>query len=292
MSIGLPIFAFIFGWLIQNFSIAKRVKTFCAVGLARCFIPFIIVYNMLFYQSGSMLLILFSFIASIVVYMVCVLRYKDRLVALCASYSNIGWLGFPLALLIFGQPVSAAMIALYVGSSIFGNIWAIYAVSDVQPQRSDVIKKIIHAPPTIALCIALVLRLFSIHTLINGQWWLLELYAFAKFAMVFAGMAILGMWLSQTRVNLQDLKHSTQVMFVKLSVGAVLCAVFYVLSSNLFVQQHIALLFFLFCLPPAANIVALETHYSATGRSATYIAAGTIVSICTIGVFALLYWLF
>ena len=34
----------------------------------------------------------------------------------------------------------------------------------------------------------------------------------------------------------------------------------------------------MFCLPPAANIVALETHYQGTGRSAAYIASGTIVS--------------
>ena len=39
----------------------------------------------------------------------------------------------------------------------------------------------------------------------------------------------------------------------------------------------------MFCLPPAANIVALETHYQGTGRSAAYIASGTIVScVCVL----------
>ncbi|SDC14562.1 permease [Acinetobacter boissieri] len=292
MSIGLPIFAFVFGWLIQNFSIAPHLKKFFSIVLARCFIPFIIIYNMLFYQSGSLLLILFSLATSIIVYMVCTFIFKDRLVALCASYSNIGWLGFPLALLIFGHSMSAAMIALYVGSSIFGNIWAIQAVSDVKPTWSDILKKVMQAPPMIALCLALILRLLSVQNILHDQWWLLDLYAFAKFAMVFAGMAVLGMWLSQTKVVMRDLKYSARIMLVKLAVGAVLCGLLYVLTSNIFIHTHIALLYFLFFLPPAANIVALETHYSGTGKSAQYIAAGTVVSICTIALFALIYLVF
>ena len=52
---------------------------------------------------------------------------------------------------------------------------------------------------------------------------------------------------------------------------------------NLFIHsysknQYIGVMFLIFCLPPAANIVALETHYLGTGESARYIAAGTIVS--------------
>ena len=40
-----------------------------------------------------------------------------------------------------------------------------------------------------------------------------------------------------------------------------------------------------FLLPPAANIVALETHYQGTGYSAKYIASGTIASSILIGVY-------
>ena len=44
------------------------------------------------------------------------------------------------------------------------------------------------------------------------------------------------------------------------------------------IESYIGVMFLLFCLPPAANIVALETHYQGTGISAKYIASGTIVS--------------
>ncbi len=48
------------------------------------------------------------------------------------------------------------------------------------------------------------------------------------------------------------------------------------------VNQYIGVMFLMFCLPPAANIVALETHYQGTGRSAAYIASGTIMSCCVL----------
>ncbi|MBF7696404.1 AEC family transporter [Acinetobacter rathckeae] len=290
MPIILPILSFIFGWFISSYGFLNVLRPLLSKLLARCFIPFVIVYNMLFYQAGSMFLMLFSVLSSVVVYAVCSMVFKDRLVALCASYNNIGWLGFPLALLIFGQSVSAAMIALYVGSSIFGNVWAIPAVSKAKPKWQEVIKKVLQAPPMIALSVAVILRLFAVQNILHEQWWLLDLYAFAKFAMVFAGMAVLGMWLSQTKVSMNDLKYSCRMMWVKLAIGAVLCTALYFMTSNRFVHEHIALLYFLFCLPPAANIVALETHYSGTGKSAQYIAAGTIVSVCTIALFALLYF--
>ncbi|MBJ7435635.1 MAG: hypothetical protein JHC54_07755, partial [Acinetobacter sp.] len=43
-----------------------------------------------------------------------------------------------------------------------------------------------------------------------------------------------------------------------------------------------------FCLPPAANIVALETHYQGTGMSAKYIASGTIISCVVVSIYGLL----
>lgn len=44
---------------------------------------------------------------------------------LCQS----GMAGLSFALALFGPEVSAPMVALYVGGSIFGNIWAVSAVS-------------------------------------------------------------------------------------------------------------------------------------------------------------------
>jgi hypothetical protein len=51
-------------------------------------------------------------------------------------------------------------------------------------------------------------------------------------------------------------------------------------------------MFLLFCLPPAANIVALETHYQGTGTSAKDIASGTIVSCVVVMLYGVVLHLF
>ncbi|ECQ0328475.1 permease, partial [Salmonella enterica] len=44
---------------------------------------------------------------------------------------------------------------------------------------------------------------------------------------------------------------------------------------------------YLFCfLPPAANIIVLETHYMGTGRSARTISCGTCISIIAITIYS------
>ena len=45
-------------------------------------------------------------------------------------------------------------------------------------------------------------------------------------------------------------------------------------------------LYMLCLLPPAANIIVLETHYCRTGRSAGLIACGTLLSLSMIAVYA------
>lgn len=58
------------------------------------------------------------------------------------------------------------------------------------------------------------------------------------------------------------------------------------------IEQYIGVMFLLFCLPPAANIVALETHYQGTGTSAKYIASGTIISCAVVSIYGLLLHVF
>lgn len=288
MSILLPLVAFLFGWVSSPYTFVDTLKKWLASSLARFFIPFVIVYNMVYYQAGSFSLMLFSCAAATISYIFLAFIFKDRLVALCGSYVNIGWLGFPFSLLIFGPSVSAPMIALYIGGSIFGNVWAVNAVSTETHSLKQTVRKLLQSPPVIALIVALLCRLLGVQNWHLGPW-ITELYAFAKFGMVFAGMAILGIWLSQTKVSFSDLKFSLKVMFYKIIMGVVVCSLCYFALPVIYFKEHIAVLFFLFCLPPAANIVAIETHYQGTGHSARYIAAGTITSMIIMIAFALVY---
>lgn len=288
MSLVLPTLAFIFGWLTATWKSSETLKVFCSRILARFFIPFVIIYNMVYYQSGSLSLMLFSFISAFLVYLGFVYFFKDRLIALCASYVNLAWLGFPFALAIFGHQISSAMIALYIGGSLFGNIWAVSAVSSAPQDTLSLAKKVLLSPPVIALIISAILRLLQVQNFQEPSW-VLHLYQFAKVGMVFTGMCVLGMWLRHTKVEKADLWHSVCVMLPKLLFGVIICSVSYFCIPIDTFKDYIGLMLFLFCLPPAANIVALETHYQGTGYSARYIAAGTIVSIVVILIFGLVW---
>ncbi|MCU4582424.1 permease [Acinetobacter gyllenbergii] len=287
MTFILPISAFIFGLLLAQFKVAEQAKKILASLLARLFIPVVIIYNMVFYQAGSFALMGFSFITSILLFYGFFHFSKDRLQALCVSYSNIGWLGFPFAIALFGEQVSGAMIALYIGGSLFGNIWAVSAVSEAPTNYLSTLQKVLKSPPVLALFAALILWLVGIHRL-QDNFVLEGLYDIAKFGMSFAGMCILGMWLRHTRVHRADLLLSTRTLMFKILCGIIICTLSYYFIAIPQIESLLPVLFFLFCLPPAANIVALETHYQGTGVSARYIAAGTVVSCVVIVIYGLL----
>lgn len=286
-----PLFSFLCGLVLASVKTQHQLKTILSVLLAKLLIPFVIVYNMVFYQEGHLALIGLSILSAVLLYVVYVQLFKDRLQALCCSYTNIGWLGLPVAMAIFGSEVSAVMIALYIGGSLFGNIWATSAVSQTAQAPLTMIKGLLRSPPVIALCLAAVLRLCGVDQMAD-HYWIDQVYLLIKWGMSFTGMCVLGMWLRHTQVSQADLLLSTKMAAYKLLCGVVFCFLLYQFIDHPAIHQALAVIFLLFCLPPAANIVALETYYQGTGRSATYIAAGTIVSCAIIVLYAgLWHWL-
>ncbi|OAL80083.1 permease [Acinetobacter sp. SFB] len=277
MALLLPLFGFLFGWGLATSQFSTRLKSLFASLLARVFIPVVIIYHMVFYQAGSLSLMLFSFVVAVLLFYFSLVLSKDPLRALCFSYVNMAWLGFPFAIALFGPEISAPMVALYVGGSIFGNIWAVTSVSSDKQAIPDIAKKVMQSPPILALSVALICRILGVQHLELHQ--SLDLiYSLAKTGMSFTGMCVLGMWLQQTKVYKKDLLQSSGVAVLKLGCGVVLCGLTYWVIPIPNIGQYIGVMFLLFCLPPAANIVALETYYQGTGTSARYIASGTIVS--------------
>ncbi len=278
-----PLLSFICGLLLANTALNIQLKSLLSSLLARLFIPIVIIYNMVFYKSGSIGLILFSFFACIILFFIFLVLSKDRLSSLCFSYTNMAWLGFPIAMALFGPENSIAMIPLYIGVSIFGNSWAVTSISSESQSILTILKKMLQSPPVVALIVAGVLRCFDVQQFQNYiliDW----IYSAAKWCMSFAGMCVLGMWLRKTKVHVDDLWWSVRVALLKLLCGAALCAMAYYFFAIPHIDDYIGVMFLMFCLPPAANIVALETHYHGTGISAKYIASGTIVScvVCVI----------
>ncbi|EPH0019177.1 permease, partial [Acinetobacter baumannii] len=161
MALLLPVLAFITGLLLAQTSISETVKPILSAWLARLLIPIVIIYNMVFYQSGSLSLMLFSFGSAFIIFFAYLALFKDRLLALCVSYTNMGWLGFPFAMALFGPEATAPIVALYIGMSLFGNAWAVTAVTTAPQSKLNILKKVLTSPPCISIFCAVVLRLLG-----------------------------------------------------------------------------------------------------------------------------------
>ena len=282
MAMLLPLISFLIGyWGVHSLSV---FRPFMAMLLARLLIPVIIIYNMVFYQEGSLWLIGFSILCSIVLFSLFYYFSKDKLRALCFSYLNGVWLGLPFALAVFGSSAMPTIIALYIGGSLFGNVSAVIAVSEQKQSLHYILTNMLKSPPVVALSIAGVLSF--------GDWSQYQHYAVVEWSyaankvlVTFVGMCILGMWLSHVRIQCSDLIRSLKLMSGRfiLASGFASLAYFFLPIPHTVLTYAVMLMYFL--LPPAANIVALETYYQGTDRSAKYIASGTIASAILIAVY-------
>lgn len=282
MALILPLLSFLTGyWGVQYL---KPIRPFLAALLARVLIPVLIIYNMVFYQEGSLWLIAFSFFCSCVFFALFYFILKNKLRALCLSYLNGAWLGIPFALAVFGPQVTSTVVALYIGGSLFGNVCAVMAVSEARQDTRYILKNVLFSPPVVALSMAALLSFWDL-----SHWqqvpWIEILYQANKVLVTFSGMCVLGMWLSNVRISRFDLMRSLQLIFCRGLFAVLLCgaAYFYLPIPQQTLTYTVMLMFFL--LPPAANIVALETHYQGTGHSAKYIASGTLASAILIALY-------
>jgi hypothetical protein len=283
MALLLPFLSFLTGYWGVDY--LQPIRPLLAALLARLLIPLVIIYNMVFYQEGSLWLIGFSLSSSILLFGLFYFCFKDKLRALCFSYLNGVWLGFPFALAIFGPKASSTMVALYIGGSLFGNVSAVMAVSATPQPLQFIVRNVLKSPPVMALSIAALLSFWDLSAYESHpaiQWG----YQANKVLVTFAGMCVLGMWLSKVRIGLDDLKASLLLICGRLLLAVGLCTAAYVWLPipHQLLTYSVMLMYFL--LPPAANIVALETHYQGTGHSARYIASGTIASAILIGIYA------
>lgn len=283
MNLLFPFFALLFGFFLGNQW--NKLKFFLSKILTWVFIPIVIVYNFLNFNIHYFKLILFSFIASVFLFVAYFLGRNDRLAALCFSYSNIGWLGLPVAVTIFGENASIIMISLYVGGSIFGNTLGILVLSQHQSDLRKTIIQLLQSPPIFAIYCFLVLRYTGLYFVIQGSV-LDHIYYLAKIGMTFCGLCVLGMWLRNYHMKWRDLQSSLWSAIMKFILGGFLCWLFYRMNySTDLITENIWVFFLLFLLPPAANIVALETAYLGSGRSAQLIGSGTLVSLLLIFIY-------
>lgn len=285
MAVLFPLLYMLGGMVVGRFLPSARISL--SKLLTKALIPFVIAYNLVTYQAGTALLAIFCFVFCGVLFLVGLVIWRDRLSSLTFSYLNIGWLGLPLAIAIFGDTASRIIIAAYIGGSVFGNVACVLALQD-SGGASEALRSTLVSPPVLAVMLGLGLYWLPFDF---GDVLILQLaYELAKHLMTIAGMCTLGIWLYNTNISTASLRAALPVAVIRGLIGSGIVGGFVLTCYHLgigLVTENAWVLFILPLLPPAANTVVLETYFRGTGHSAQIIASGTLVSLVLLSLYAL-----
>ena len=282
----------------------NRLKESASALLTRWIIPTVIVYIVATSRPE-----LFFMAASTMVLMALLVRCaafftNDPVQRLALVYLNAGIFGIPVVASFWGEEAVRLYVGAYIGNSVMGNILGTslmrretntdgLTTSRAKPTRKAVTRKaavgavlrsLLTNRPIIAVAIGLICLPAGpfLNTHAAG------IYRLITWVFSFVGLMVLGMWLSTARLHRTDLKQAARwallrVVLVSIySVGILTAAHWMHTHTGVHLEQllaHPQVLFILGVLPPAANIVILETHYRHEGTAAPIIASGAVVSL-------------
>jgi predicted permease len=250
----------------------------------------VIIYNIATHRAGVFPVMVGMIIIMGILLILSRLVSKDPVQNLCFSYLNIGWLGLPVVIALFDDDAVTVIIAAYVGNSLFGNLVGVGMLSQKQ-NVSNRMRQMLLTPPIWALLIGLI----SIPFVLQLEQAAKPAYDVVKFLMSFLGMAVLGIWLSCTSLRATDFKQALLLFFARAITVFLLVKLFIIICGYYeiaLVTQNQPTLYLLGLLPPAVNIIVLETHYIKNGQSASLVACGTFLSIIAIGLYVVaILWL-
>lgn len=282
----------------------NRLKEGASALLTRWIIPTVIVYIVATSRPE-----LFFMAASTMVLMALLVRCaafftNDPVQRLALVYLNAGIFGIPVVASFWGEEAVRLYVGAYIGNSVMGNILGTslmrretntdgLTTSRAKPTRKAVTRKaavgavlrsLLTNRPIIAVAIGLICLPAGpfLNTHAAG------IYRLITWVFSFVGLMVLGMWLSTARLHRTDLKQALRwavlrvVLVSVYSVGILTAAHWMHTHTGVHLDQllaHPQVLFILGVLPPAANIVILETHYRHEGTAAPIIASGAVVSL-------------
>lgn len=282
----------------------NRLKESASALLTRWIIPTVIVYIVATSRPE-----LFFMAASTMVLMALLVRCaafftNDPVQRLALVYLNAGIFGIPVVASFWGEEAVRLYVGAYIGNSVMGNILGTslmrreantdgLTTSRSKPTRKAVTRKaavgavlrsLLTNRPIIAVAIGLICLPAGpfLNTHAAG------IYRLITWVFSFVGLMVLGMWLSTARLHRTDLTQALQwavlrvVLVSVYSVGILTAAHWMHTHTGVHLEQllaHPQVLFILGVLPPAANIVILETHYRHEGTAAPIIASGAVVSL-------------
>lgn len=283
---------------------SNRLKESASALLTRWIIPTVIVYIVATSRPE-----LFFMAASTMVLMALLVRCaafftNDPVQRLALVYLNAGIFGIPVVASFWGEEAVRLYVGAYIGNSVMGNILGTslmrretntdgLTTSRAKPTRKAVTRKaavgavlrsLLTNRPIIAVAIGLICLPAGpfLNTHAAG------IYRLITWVFSFVGLMVLGMWLSTARLHRTDLTQALRwavlrvVLVSVYSVGILTAAHWMHTHTGVHLDQllaHPQVLFILGVLPPAANIVILETHYRHKGTAAPIIASGAVVSL-------------
>ena len=282
----------------------NRLKESASALLTRWIIPTVIVYIVATSRPE-----LFFMAASTMVLMALLVRCaafftNDPVQRLALVYLNAGIFGIPVVASFWGEEAVRLYVGAYIGNSVMGNILGTslmrretntdgLTTSRAKPTRKAVthkaavgavLRSLLTNRPIIAVAIGLIC--LPVGPFLNTH--AAGIYRLITWVFSFVGLMVLGMWLSTARLHRTDLTQALRwavlrVVLVSLySVGILTAAHWMHTHTGVRLEQllaHPQVLFILGVLPPAANIVILETHYRHEGTAAPIIASGAVVSL-------------
>ena len=283
---------------------SNRLKESASALLTRWIIPTVIVYIVATSRPE-----LFFMAASTMVLMALLVRCaafftNDPVQRLALVYLNAGIFGIPVVASFWGEEAVRLYVGAYIGNSVMGNILGTslmrretntdgLTTSRAKPTRKSathkaavgaVLRSLLTNRPIIAVAIGLICLPAGpfLNTHAAG------IYRLITWVFSFVGLMVLGMWLSTARLHRTDLTQALRwavlrvVLVSVYSVGILTAAHWMHTHTGVHLDQllaHPQVLFILGVLPPAANIVILETHYRHEGTAAPIIASGAVVSL-------------
>nr|WP_311648140.1 permease [Rothia mucilaginosa] len=282
----------------------NRLKESASALLTRWIIPTVIVYIVatsrpeLFFMAASTMVLM--------ALLVCCAAFftNDPVQRLALVYLNAGIFGIPVVASFWGEEAVRLYVGAYIGNSVMGNILGTslmrreantdgLTTSRSKPTRKAVthkaavgavLRSLLTNRPIIAVAIGLICLPAGpfLNTHAAG------IYRLITWVFSFVGLMVLGMWLSTARLHRTDLTQALRwavlrvVLVSVYSVGILTAAYWMHTHTGVHLEQllaHPQVLFILGVLPPAANIVILETHYRHEGTAAPIIASGAVVSL-------------
>lgn len=278
---------------------STRLKEDASTLLTRWIIPAVIIYTvatsrpeLFFVAASTMVLMLLG--------VLCAGRITgDPVQKLAFVYLNAGLFGIPVVAGFWGEEAVRVYIGAYIGNSVMGNILGTSLMrretnteeltnSRVKPAQKAAVgavwRSLLTNRPIIAVAIGLIC--LPAGPLLNTH--AAGIYRLITWVFSFVGLMVLGMWLSTARLHRTDLKQAVRWALLRVvlvsvySVGILTAAYWMHTHTGVHLNQllaHPQVLFVLGVLPPAANIVILETHYRHEGTAAPIIASGAVVSV-------------